>query len=204
MNLTDLDTQVFYWINQHHCAVSDWILWTLSQGWSWAIVLVTLLCVSTLRYEAKRLWLVLIGIGLCFLLADRISVLCFKNVFCRLRPCHVLEDVRMFRTSCGGSYGFVSSHAANVFALATFLSMRYRRVVSEYMKNKFRQKKKAALSPAALGVLIFGWAVLVGYSRPYLGKHFPGDVVCGAMLGLLIGMAIFFTIQLIENKIVNK
>lgn len=204
MDLIRHDTELFYWINQHHCTAADWILWTASQGWSWAIVLVMSLCFTTLRYEKKKLWLVMVGIGLCFLLADRISVLCFKDVFQRLRPCHCLEDVRMFRTSCGGSYGFVSSHAANVFALATFLSLRFRKAVSRYMANKFHSARKMALSPRCFGLLIFGWALLVGYSRPYLGKHFPGDVICGGLLGLVIGCVVFFAIQLIDNLIVNR
>ena len=184
--MLDLDTQLFWWINQHHCTAADWLLWIASQHWSWAIVLVAAFCFFTLRYEPKRCYLVLLGIILCFLLSDRISVLCFKDVFCRLRPCHALEGVRMFRTSCGGLYGFVSSHAANVFALAMFFALRYRR--------------KSHL-PA---ILLFLWACIVGYSRPYLGKHYPGDVICGALLGLLIGTLVFFIMQYIDNLISKR
>lgn len=183
-NLEQLDTTAFYWINQHHSTLSDWVLWVASQGWSWVIVLVVAFCLTTLRREPRRWWLVLLGIALCFLLSDRISVVCFKDVFCRLRPCQALDHVRMFRTSCGGLYGFVSSHAANVFALATFLSLRFRR--------------KAA-HPWLFALLIFLWAVVVCYSRPYLGKHYPGDVICGAMLGLCIGIIVFYLIQFADN-----
>lgn len=186
--LETLDTVAFYWINHHYNPVADWLLWVSSQNWSWAIVLVTAFCLTTLRREPRQWWLVLLGIVLCFLLSDRISVLCFKDVFHRLRPCQTLEDVRMFRTSCGGLYGFVSSHAANVFSLAIFLSLRFRKIAH----NRW-------LFPT----LIFLWAVIVCYSRPYLGKHYPGDVVCGALLGLCIGTLVFFIIQSIE-KSVNK
>ena len=185
-NLEQLDTTAFYWINQHHNVVADWVLWIASQPWSWAIVLVVAFCFTTLRKEPQRWWLVLAGIGLCFLLSDRISVVCFKDVFCRLRPCNALEGVRMFRTSCGGLYGFVSSHAANVFALAMFLSLRFR--------NKGHHGWMFTL-------LIFLWAIVVCYSRPYLGKHYPGDVVCGAALGLCIGAVVYFAIQGIEKLI---
>lgn len=160
-------------------------MWTASQAWSWAIVLVAVFVCTTLRKESKNWWLILIGIGLCFLLSDRISVMSFKDVACRLRPCHALEDVRMFRTSCGGLYGFISSHAANVFALATFFSMRYGR--------------KDSKSAMVLVTLMFLWAILVGYSRPYLGKHYPGDVVCGAIVGLGIGALIHFILCKFEQ-----
>jgi undecaprenyl-diphosphatase len=71
---------------------------------------------------------------------------------------------------CGGRYGFVSSHASNTFALLAFLY----RVMGRESK-----------------VLIYGltfWAVVVSLSRVYLGVHFPGDVLCGAFLGVSIGL----------------
>lgn len=201
MDIESLDTQIFYWINQHHCGLSDWILWFFSQGWSWAIVLIGVLCLPVMRRQPRNIWLVLLGIGLCILCSDRISVMCFKDVFCRLRPCHALPDVRMFHTSCGGQYGFVSSHAANIFALAMFLSLRYRKL---HIRARASEALSTRVSPTLFGCLIFVWAAVVGYSRPYLGKHYPGDVVCGALLGLMIGVAFFFAIQLIENFIDNK
>lgn len=184
--LLDFDTRLFCWINQHDCTTADHIMWVASQGWSWAVVLLAVLAAVTLRHEPRRWWVVLLGIGLCFLASDRISVMCFKDVFQRLRPCHVLDDVNMFRTSCGGLYGFVSSHAANVCSLAMFLSLRYRRQFNPHW-----------LFPVLMGL----WAVLVCYSRPYLGKHYPGDVLCGALLGIAIGTAVFFAMQLIDRRI---
>ena len=204
--LTATDTRLFYWINQHHNPILDWVLWVASQGWSWAIVLVAAVLYLTLSHRKQslptghwslRLILLLLGIGLCFLLSDRISVLCFKDVFCRLRPCHALEGVRMFRTSCGGQYGFVSSHAANVFALALFLSLWH-----SYKTPKPR--KKFHLSPFTFHLSLFFWACVVCYSRPYLGKHYPGDVACGALLGLAVGAVVFLIIQWIDKLIDKK
>lgn len=197
MDLNRLDTQLFYWINQHHCTFSDWALWLFSQGWSWAIVLGVVLLLPTMRKHPYNTLYLLLGIGLCILLSDRISVLCFKDVFCRLRPCHALPDVRMFHTTCGGSYGFISSHAANVFSLAMFLCLRYL-----YITRHRPIHSKA--TPTLFSLLIFFWAILVGYSRPYLGKHYPGDVICGAAVGMVIGIIIFVAIQLIENLVVAR
>ena len=139
----------------------------------------------------------LLGIALCFLIADRTSVY-IKYLVCRPRPCHALEGVRMFRTSCGGEYGFVSSHAANVFALAMFLVLRYRKILtrSRLLHNVLPHNRyHHHLFP----ILMFLWAVVVAYSRPYLGKHYPGDVICGGLLGLAIGMIVFLIMQLIEK-----
>ncbi len=178
--LANLDTRIFYWINGHHCTVFDYIMWTLSQGWSWAIVLVAVIVFVTLRKEPKSWWYVLLGIGLCFLLGDRISVEAFKNGVMRLRPCHGLPDVRLFDGHCGGQYGFVSSHATNCFALAMFLALRY--------------AKKVKILP----FLLILWACAVGYSRPYLGVHYPGDVLCGTILGLGCGSVVFYVVTWLE------
>lgn len=194
--MEQIDTQVFYWINQHHCTFTDWVFWSACQHWCWAIVIVLAFIFTTLRKEPRKWWIVILGIALCFLLSDRISVLCFKDVFCRLRPCHALENVRMFNTSCGGQYGFVSSHAANVFALALFLSLRYRRARK---KNRYTFQGNTTERKSIFTFLIFLWAIIVGYSRPYLGKHYPGDVICGAALGLIIGIIVFYVMKLIEN-----
>jgi undecaprenyl-diphosphatase len=180
--LKQIDTQWFLWINSHHNTVLDWVLWTLSQHCSWAIVIVLFFCLLTLRHEPRRWWLVLAGVVLCFLLADQGSVHLFKETVGRLRPCHALEEVRMFRTHCGGQYGFVSSHAANSFAIVTFLIARYRR----------------RIVPTILLTL---WALATCYSRAYLGKHYPGDLVCGALFGVLIGLIVWWLSSWIEKKL---
>jgi undecaprenyl-diphosphatase len=126
---------------------------------------------------------VLAGIALCFLLADQGSVQLFKNTVCRLRPCHALPDVHMFREGCGGQYGFISSHAANAFAIATFFCLRY--------------WKRDKIVPVCMIV----WACLTSYSRAYLGKHYPGDLICGALFGILVGIVILQVISWIEKKL---
>ncbi len=182
--LKEIDTQWFLWINSHHTTALDWTMWTLSQHWSWAVVIVLAFVLLTLRQEPRRWWLVAIGVVLCFLLADQGSVL-IKDTVCRLRPCHALEDVRMFRTHCGGQYGFVSSHAANAFAVALFFVLRYWK----------RLKRQWPL------LLLIVWALATSYSRAYLGKHYPGDLVCGAILGCIIALIVWWLTDTIEKKL---
>ena len=71
----------------------------------------------------------------------------------------------------GGRYGFPSCHAANTFGLAFFLV---------YL---FRQRM--------LSVFILLWALVTCYSRAYLGVHYPGDLLAGALLGF-IGASLFY------------
>lgn len=182
--LKEIDTQWFLWINSHHTTALDWTMWTLSQHWSWLVVLLAAFALLTLRHEPRRWWLVLAAVMLCFLLADQGSVL-IKDTVCRLRPCHALEDVRMFRTHCGGQYGFVSSHAANAFAVALFLVLKYWK----------RVKRQWPL------LLLIVWALATSYSRAYLGKHYPGDLVCGAILGCIIALIVWWLTDTIEKKL---
>ncbi len=180
--LKQFDTILFRWINGHHNVVLDWVLWTFSQHWFWLVVLLLAFAFITLRHEPRRWWIVLVGVICCFVLADQGSVHLFKDTFCRLRPCHALDEVRMFRTNCGGQYGFISSHAANAFAIVAFLWMRYRKVCS-------------------LGItLMVLWAVLTCYSRAYLGKHYPADLACGALFGIAIGLLVGFAVSFFEKK----
>jgi len=113
--------------------------------------------------EKKAGLVLLVFIGITLAITDQISSHLLKGWVGRLRPCHVLDNVRLL-TDCNTSYSFPSSHAVNIFAAAFFLS--------QPMKS--------------LAPLFYGIAAVVGYSRVYIGIHYPLDVVGGAGIGLLI------------------
>ncbi len=103
----------------------------------------------------------------------------------RLRPCHdpnIATQIHLVYGYCGGKYGFVSSHASNAFALTSFLIFLFKQ---EYRKLQW---------------IVLGWAILVSFSRVYLGAHFPSDVICGAMLGIVLGAATQKTFKLYDKK----
>jgi undecaprenyl-diphosphatase len=133
----------------------------------------------------KKTWLVLIIVALTILLADQISVQLFKNVFQRLRPCHEenLAGLLHLAKSCGGKYGFISSHATNSFSVATLVILLLR--------------KKHNWIWAVM--LLYGFLII--YSRVYLGVHYPTDVAAGAIVGSTIGLSTYFLFKIINVRI---
>ncbi|MCC3158998.1 phosphatase PAP2 family protein [Hymenobacter sp. 15J16-1T3B] len=136
------------------------------------LVLVVALC----YYVGRRATLLLPLLGLSVALADSISSRFFKPYFARLRPCHDpdLSATLNLAHGCGGQFGFISSHAANAFALAVFLGLA--------LPPRFRLAK----------VMLLVWAALVSFSRIYLAAHYPSDVLAGATLGSLLAWGCYW------------
>jgi len=171
--LLQLDRTLFLLINGAHTPWLDPIMKGASASYT-LIPLYTVLLALFFRNLSLKQALTAIGVVLlCFLFTDRTSVLLFKDLFCRLRPSHEpsLTGMVHLLENRGGLYGFVSSHAANLFGLATLSSLILR---SKWIKWG-----------------LFLLVSFIGYSRIYVGKHYPLDVVCGALLGVLFGWIIF-------------
>jgi len=157
--------------------------WVFISSTRSAIPLFIFIIFLLIKKHGKSFWQGLILILIVVSLADLSSVHCFKNVFMRLRPCHdpeLADQIRLL-VSKGGLYGFVSSHAANFFAIAGIVSA----LLSE---RKY------------LPYLLYSWATLVAYSRIYVGKHYPLDIIGGALLGLVIAKVIWCLIKKIKEK----
>lgn len=177
-----LDQQLFLFLNSLNSPFFDQLMHAISGKLIWAPLYLAILVYLGVKYK-RRFIIILLIIILGVTLADQISVHLFKNVFQRLRPCHEpsLEGlVHLFNGECGGQYGFVSSHATNSFniALISLLLIRKKWVT----------------------IAIIVWALIVGYSRIYLGVHYPGDVICGSMLGALVGWSMYQLYLLVDNK----
>ena len=168
--LNAFDVQLFHFFNGMHAEWLDVIMVILSSKVAWIPVYALIFGLLTKNYGWKAAVLAGLAVVPLIVLSDQISASFFKPFFERCRPCHVLENVHIVNRRCGGQYGFVSSHAANFFALATYLVFAFR-----FPKPLFV-------------ILFFVCAVLVAYSRIYLGVHYPGDVFFGGMLGILVGL----------------
>ncbi len=191
--LIEFDTWLFYLINGARSNFADWFFSVISSHLFFGLVVFFLVLSLSVSQFKKRFWHLLILVAVCFLLADRISVLCFKDVFMRLRPSHALEGVNLVKLSDfqliydskGGLYGFVSSHATNALCLSTVFA-------------KLSSKKNIVIP------ILLVWSLLTMYSRVYCGVHYPADVLCGAILGVAIGLLICYIYELLLRKLKSK
>ena len=171
--IENLDQQLLLFLNSLNSPFWDQVMYAISGKLIWAPLYLAIMIYLGVKYR-RKFFVILFFIVLGITLADQISVHLFKNVFQRLRPCHEPELeglVHLVKGECGGLYGFVSSHATNSFYVACFSLL-------------FIKKRWFTIS-------IVLWASVVGYSRIYLGVHYPGDVVCGSILGAMVGWGIY-------------
>ncbi len=183
--LERIDQQFFLFLNSLNSPFWDQVMHAISGKLIWIPLYLAILIFLGIRYK-RRFLIILLFIILAVTLADQISVHLFKNLVQRLRPCHepALEGlVHLFNGECGGQFGFVSSHATNSFNVALISLLLIR-------KRWFT-------------ISIILWAAVVGYSRIYLGVHYPGDVICGSLLGALVGWSIYNLYILTDNKILR-
>lgn len=176
--LKDLDVALFLMLNQLHHPVLDFLFYWISNKFLW-IPLYAYLLWYLYNKEKRNFPALIIAIIIAITLSDQIASTVLKHLVMRLRPCHdpsIAAQVHTVYGYCGGLYGFVSSHASNSFALLAFILTLLRGQVWTFRYY-----------------LVF-WACLHSYSRIYLGAHYPGDIVGGALLGGIIGysMARFF------------
>lgn len=170
--LEQLDKQLFLYLNSFNSPFWDRAMSIISGIATWIPLYLVIMAMLAVKYR-KKFFILLIFIIIAVTLSDQLSVL-IKNTVLRLRPCYEpsLEGlVHNVNGSCGGKYSFVSSHATNSFNVAVLSLLLIR-------KRWF-----------SAGIIL--WAAVVGYSRIYLGVHYPGDVLGGASLGMLIGWSIY-------------
>ena len=186
--LSNIDTDLFLFLNGLHTSWLDKVMIAVTQMWVW-VPLYLLLIYWTVKQYGKRCWWIFLAVGIVVLCSDQLSAHVCKPLFQRLRPCYNadLQDlIYLPKGMAGGRYGFVSSHAANTFAVAAFLTPALRK------------------DRNWMGIMLYFWAFISSYSRIYLGFHYPGDILCGALLGILIGLIFWKVFQLVVVKIVWK
>ena len=180
--LMDIDAEALLAVNGLHDLFQDAFWWMVSAKWSSLLLVLSLMWIL-LHKNRRHALLVVAMLAVAVLVADQVSSGLIKHLVERLRPTHdpSLENaVHVINGYRGGLYGFVSSHAANFFAIATLVSfiMRHRLVA----------------------IALYGWALVQCYSRMYLGVHYPGDILGGIVVGLLAGWLVWCLMRWIQHR----
>lgn len=181
--LIDFDKELLLFLNGNHSLFWDGFMWVVTKTVTWIPAILMLLYVIVKSNKLNQVLLILLMIALTVLLADRISSGFFKPFFARFRPTqdpdimYLVHTVNEYR---GGLYGFISSHAANTFAVAMFTSL----LIKDWRFT----------------VMMFLWALIPSYSRIYLGVHYPGDILCGAVLGCLVALLTYSLYSFVTRR----
>jgi putative membrane protein len=181
--LKAMDTMVFLTVNSHHNAYFDSVMWLVSGKLIWVPMYVSLFFVLLKNYSYKVVFAILLAIGVVILFTDSFTAQVIRPWVCRLRPSnldnpmssmvHVVDGYR------GGAYGFPSNHASNTWGLAFFITFLFRRY--------------------KLTFFFFLWALLVCYSRMYLGVHYFGDLLIGGLLALAGASTVFYVFRKVSG-----
>ena len=180
------DEELFLWLNSFHSDVLDPIIFQMTETVTW-LPLFAFLIYKIYKVDPKNSWWVFGGILLTILISDQVTSGIMKPFFERLRPCHDprWEGIMHNYGRCGGLFGFVSSHAANTFGLAVFLNRK--------LKGKIKGLR-----------WLYLYAILVSYTRIYLGVHYPWDKIIGALIGAVIAWLVWFFIVFVKRELIKQ
>ena len=170
-----VDQELFTWINvDGSVGVLDGFMKLMRNQYTW-IPLYAFVLFFLIRFAGKQAIQFIILTLLCFAITDYTSASIIKPMLGRLRPCHnpeLMDEMRML-VGCGGPYSFPSTHASNHFGLATFWFLAIARITNKKWN------------------WLWLWAGVICYAQIYVGKHYPLDILGGALLGFLAGNLCF-------------
>ena len=178
--IREIDQSLLLFLNSFHNSFWDKVNILLTSKEIWYPFYALLLYFIIKKYRRNSIYIIIV-LALAIAVSDQFSGL-IKDLTQRLRPTHDpnLNGLIHNIVNKGGLYGFFSAHAANSFTVAAFTAFLFR--------NRW------------YSILIFTWAIVVSYTRIYLGLHFPLDILTGCIWGILTGFAAYKAILWIQKK----
>ena len=188
----DYDTLLTLFFNGSENVYLDGFVMLATKAWIWIGLYIAILYVVFRTHDMQRFLGILFGILLCVLIADQVSSGIVKPLVARYRPTHSPEIMHLTDIVCGyrgGMYGFFSSHASNTMAIATFLSLIFRK--------------------RSITFTLLAWSLLNCWTRLYLGVHYCSDILVGILFGCFTGSVIyilyyFFVIKQTRQQYTTK
>lgn len=179
-SILGIDQSVFFLINGNHSPFWDEIMIFFTQAYTWAAFFILFIFFIIKKYKTKKGLVILLVLIIAVAFSDQLSNVS-KEFIQRLRPTHepAIKDMVHFALKRGGLYGFFSAHASNTMVIAVLSSLIFR--------NKTYNR------------LIFSWIFLIGYTRVYLGMHYPLDVIGGWIAGSILGYCAYIIIIFLEK-----
>ena len=177
-SLNEIDHQLTLAINGSDSLFWDNVMYTVTDTFSWTLVIIVLLAIIFKNNTWKEALMVYVVMILLIVVADRICSGIVKPLVARWRPTqdpqlmYLVDVVRGYR---GGRFGFFSGHACNTMCMAMFLSWLFR-------------STKVTLT-------LFFWSLSTTFTRLYLGVHYLGDVCVGFIVGAILGFGFYWLME---------
>jgi undecaprenyl-diphosphatase len=180
--LQNWDTWLFLHLNGDGGVLIDQFMYLYSGKWIWIPLYAAIFAIVIRNFHWKVVLSVVVAITLTIVITDQVTAGLIRPIVARLRPAHpesdICELVHIVNDYRGGRYSFPSAHAANTFGLACFIWYLFR--------NRW------------LTLFMMLWAVVTCYTRIYLGVHYPGDLLVGALLGLFSALLMYLLFRLLH------